>query len=252
MYTRYEGESVPLRDHFRPPLDDVHSWDGLHGGWPMMIVQQLIKVLPERYFALPGVYLGSLFEVDIGSFRNLESDSEGPDSGNGGSGVATYTSPKPTLTLEPKLPNQDVYEVRIYDGRRNRELVAAIELVSPSNKDRPENREAFVGKSAELLKNGICVSIVDIVGTLNFNLYAELMDAVRGVDPALGSEPQPMYAVTLRTRLEGRRKMMDTWYQPLAIGQKLPTLPIWLTKTLAVSLELESSYEETCRTLRIR
>jgi hypothetical protein len=46
---------MPLRDHFRPPLDDVHSWEELHGGWPMMIVQELIKVLPEPYFAAPGV-----------------------------------------------------------------------------------------------------------------------------------------------------------------------------------------------------
>jgi hypothetical protein len=38
---------MPLRDHFRPPLDDVHSWDELHGGWPMMIVQELIEVLRE-------------------------------------------------------------------------------------------------------------------------------------------------------------------------------------------------------------
>ena len=230
---------MPLRDHFRPPLDDVHSWDGLHGGWPMMMIQQLIKVLPERYFALPGVYLGSLYEVDIGSFRDVGSDTEKSDPGERGLAVATYAAPKPTLTLEPELPKQDVYEVRIYDGRRNRELVAAIELVSPSNKDRPENREAFVAKVAALLKNGICVSIVDIVDTLDFNLYAELMDAVRGIDPALGNEPQPMYAVTLRTRYEERRKMMDNWYQPLAIDRPLPTLPVWLTRSLAVSLELE-------------
>ena len=58
----------------------------------------------------------------------------------GGTAVATYAPPKPTLTSEPQLPNQDVYEVRIYDSRRNRHLVAAIEIASPSNKDRPENR----------------------------------------------------------------------------------------------------------------
>ena len=38
---------MPLRDHFRSPLDDVHSWDELHGGWPMMIVQELIEILPS-------------------------------------------------------------------------------------------------------------------------------------------------------------------------------------------------------------
>jgi hypothetical protein len=36
------------------------------------------------------------------------------------------------------------------------------------------------------------------------------------------------------------------------IGHKLPTLPIWLQDDLAVSLELEASYEEACRALRIR
>ena len=53
-------------------------------------------------------------------------------------------------------------------------------------------------------------------------------------------------------RYEDRRRMMDNWYHPLAIGQPLPTLPIWLKETWAISLDLESSYEETCRTLRIR
>src|SRR5437764_12762470 len=100
----HKENSVPLRDHFRSPLDDVHSWDELHGGWPMMIVRKLIEILPEPYFAAPGVHLGTLYEVDIG----------------------TYAPPKPTLTLEPQLPNQDVYEVRIYDSRRNRHLLAAI------------------------------------------------------------------------------------------------------------------------------
>src|SRR5437773_2439756 len=128
---------MPLRDHFRSPLDDVHSWDELHGGWPMMIVRKLVEILPEPYFAAPGVHLGTLYEVDIGM--------------------------KPTLTLEPQLPNQDVYEVRIYDSRRNRHLLAAIEILSPSNKDRPANRATFIAKAATLLKNNICVSIVDVV-----------------------------------------------------------------------------------------
>lgn len=205
---------MPLRDHFRSPLDDVHSWDELHGGWPMTIVQQLTEILPEPYFAAPGVHLGTLYE--------------------------------------PHLPNQDVYEVRIYDRRRNRHLVAAIEIVSPSNKDRPENRATFIAKAATLLRNNVCVSIVDVVSTFDFNLYAELLEFRNGVDPALKNEPPPMYAATLRMRHEDRRRMMDNWYHPLFIGQALPTLPIWLTETSAISLDFESSHEETCRALRIR
>ena len=244
---------MPLRDHFRPPLDDVHSWDELHGMWPAMMVWELVKVLPEPYFAAPGVHLGTLFEVDIATCRELGPESHGPEVGNGGGvAVATYAPPKPTLTLEPCLPNQDVYEVRIYDRRRKRWLVAAVEILSPSNMDRPETRSSFVAKVGALLQKGICVSIVDVVSTSSFNLYADLMTFLECVDPALGDEPQPMYAVTLRIRHADGQRVMDTWYHPLAIGHPLPTLPIWLKETWAIPLNLESSYEETCRTLRIR
>src|ERR1700692_1660336 len=72
-------EPMPLRDHFRSPVDDVHSWDELHGGWPMMIVRKLIEVLPEPYFAAPGVHLGTLYEVDVGTYRDPVQASHGPD-----------------------------------------------------------------------------------------------------------------------------------------------------------------------------
>ena len=65
------------------------------------------------------------------------------------------------------------------------------------------------------------------------------MDFLDSADPALGDEPPPTYAVTVRTRPENETRLMDNWYHPLAIGQPLPTLPIWLTETRAVSLELE-------------
>ncbi len=37
----------------------------------------------------------------------------------------------------------------------------------------------------------------------------------------------------------------------MTIGQPLPTLPVWLDVDLAVSLDLEASYEDTCRFLHI-
>ena len=44
---------MPLRDHFRSPLDDLTSWDGLYGQWPAMIVAALSSLLPRRYAAAP-------------------------------------------------------------------------------------------------------------------------------------------------------------------------------------------------------
>lgn len=244
---------MPLRDHFRSPLDDFHSWDGLHGMWPATIVRHLMTHLPEPYFAIPAVHLGSVVEVDVGTFRGT-GPQEDVDNGSGAEGVSTrvYAPPKATRTVQPRLPAHDVYEVRIYDRRRSRQVLAVVEILSPSNKDRPENRLSFVAKAAELLRPGVCLTMVDIVSSSYFNLYAELMQFVECSDAALGEEPPALYAVTLRTKLAGRKRWMDCWYHPLELGQPLPTLPIWLKEEWAVPLELEASYEETCQVLRIR
>ena len=61
---------MPLRDHFRPPVDNEHSWDELHGMWPAVIVQQLFPKLPEGYIAAPRVHLGTAFEIDVSTFES--------------------------------------------------------------------------------------------------------------------------------------------------------------------------------------
>jgi hypothetical protein len=134
---------------------------------------------------------------------------------------------------------------------RNRQLVAAVEIVSPAIKDRPDSRQLFVAKCAGLLQKGICLSIVDLVTFRHFNLYTELLALIDRLDPAFSPDPTPIYAVTCRKRQGDRPTRLESWAYPLAVGQPLPTLPIWLTANYAVSLDLEASYEETCRFLRI-
>ena len=151
----------------------------------------------------------------------------------------------------PKIPKVDEYEVLIYDHNRRRELVAVIELVSPSNKDRPETRRLFVNKCAGLLQAGVSVTIVDIVTEYRANLYAELLDAVGESDPAVATPPQPIYAAACRSRAAMRGQALETWFHSLTIGQPFPQLPIWLTERLAVPLDLEPIYEETLKALRI-
>jgi hypothetical protein len=236
---------MPLRDHLRPPVTIVRSWDSFHGGWPMMIVQQLFEILPSGYVSAPNVHFGKDFEVDVSTF---ERDEVSASSARGGdSGVATMTYPAPTLTLEADLSDQDEFEVQIYDTEQGQQLVAAIEIVSPSNKDRPESRRAFAAKVAALLQKDVCVSIVDLVTVRQFSLYAELLELIDRVDPKLGIPPDNLYSATIRSR----KPLLDVWYDPMAIGQPLPTLPVWLTPELRILLPLESSYEQTCRLLHI-
>ena len=64
-------------------------------------------------------------------------------------------------------------------------------------------------------------------------------------------EVSPVYAVVCRSTRKDATWRIETWMRPLSVGQPLPTLPLWLADDLAVPLDLEASYEETCRVLRI-
>jgi hypothetical protein len=173
-----------------------------------------------------------------------------PDSGDGG--TATLMAFSPTFTAKADLADQDEYEVRIYDTERNRRLVAAIEIVSPSNKDRPDSRDLFVGKVAALLQQEVCVSLVDLVSIRQANLYAELLARLGQSDPHLAPTPPYLYAVTLRFRKPPRsRPLLDAWFYPMAVNEPLPTLPILMAADLRIMLSLETSYQETCRILGI-
>src|SRR5262245_15442852 len=124
---------MPLRDHFRAPLDNTHSWEELHGQWPAVIVQHLHKQLPTGYVAAPRIHSGSQVEIDVAAFEKDRPPSLSVTSeGNGGVPTAVWSPPRPSVAVETTLPDYDEYEVRIYDAKRGRHLVAAIELVSPA------------------------------------------------------------------------------------------------------------------------
>jgi hypothetical protein len=219
----------------------------------MMMIMGLNRHLPQRYNAAPRVHLGSSIEIDVATFDEDEERFSMTGNGDEGGGVATavWAPPRPTLTVASDLPAPAEYEVRVYDSKSGHRLVAAVEIVSPSNKDRPEHRRAFVAKCAALLQERVCVAIVDLVTTRTFNLYSDLMELIGQTDPSLGDGPPALYAVACRGVRRGQAWLLETWTHPLVIGQPLPTLPLWLAENLAVPLELEPSYEETCRGLRI-
>ena len=242
---------MPLRDHFHSPVNDKHRWDAVHGGWPMMLVRELFGLLPPPYQAEPKIHLGAPIEIDVAAITDDSLPAPAPpESGNGG--TATLVALAPTLTVEADLSEQDDYEVRIYDADRDRRLVAAIEIISPSNKDRPDTREVFVSKVVSMLQPGVCVAMVDLVSVRQANLYAELLALLNRCDPKLASPPPHLYAVSLRARKRPKKKeLLDAWFFPMTVGQPLPEIPLWLSADLRVAVPLESSYEETCRLLHI-
>jgi hypothetical protein len=212
-----------------------------------MIVQWLNPILPPRYLAGPHVHLGTEIEIDVAQFEQDVPDIPAPLGGNG----PAWQLSQPSVAVETDLLNTDEYEVRVYDTERGRRLVAAVEIVSPGNKDRPESRRAFVAKCEALLRQGVSVSIVDLVTSRHFNLYTDLLALVGQCDVSMGEEPPAIYAAACRWTKRGLKRILETWSHILKLGQPLPTLPLWLAEDFYVPLELEATYLDTCRVLRI-
>jgi hypothetical protein len=221
----------------------------MHGMWPAMIVVGLRGKLPPGYFAEPTIHSGRSAEIDVVTYEQEGARSSWRREGNGGVATAVWAPPQPTLVVATDWPAQDVYEVQVYDERRRARLVAAVEMVSPANKDRPDSRRAFVAKCAGLLRERVSVVIVDVVTTRAHNLYAELLDFLGRSDPRLGSGP--LYSVACRMTKHGDDWQLEAWAQTLSLQETLPTMPLWLADDLAIPLELEKSYEESCSVLGI-
>ncbi|MGV3720348.1 MAG: DUF4058 family protein [Actinomycetota bacterium] len=132
-----------------------------------------------------------------------------------------------------------------------------IELVSPANMDQPTSRDAFAGKMQSYLENGVSLIVVDLVSTRKSNLHnrwAELFGD--GKTPRMGVGVQaPLYAAAYRPYVEriGNRDapLVDLWLRPLGVGDELPAMPLFLRDDLAVPVELEATYHETCQDLRL-
>lgn len=245
---------MPLRDHFRPPLDSLLPWEGFLATWPVMIVARLRRQLPQRYLVLPRVHSGSSVEIDVATFHDESGTTRSTGHGNGNTGgvaTAVWAPPRPTFTVATDLPAQDVNEVRVYDEKSGRRLVAAVEIVSPANKDRPERRPAFVSKCVGLLQELVSLVVVDIVTTRGANLYAELLEAIGQSDPNLSRESPSLYVAACRTTKPEKQWLLETWAYPLAVDRPLPNMPLWVASDLAVPLELEESYEESCALLGV-
>jgi hypothetical protein len=241
---------MPLRDHFHGELARRRPWEGVHGLWIPALVRRLAPHLPPRFFAVPQVHLGVSVEPDVATFEEERSLGPSPG-GNGGVATAVWAPARPTRALGVEFPAQDAFELAVYDEDSGRRLVAVLEMVSPRNKDRPDARRDFAIKCASYLQQRVSVIIVDVVTDRHSDLYGELLsllDLERGT-PWPGQPP--LYAVALRTTKVGDRWRMDTWEEPLALGQALPTMPLWLADNLTVPVELEASYEETLGVLKI-
>jgi hypothetical protein len=131
--------------------------------------------------------------------------------------------------------------VRHEDG----DVVAVIEIVSPGNKDSRHAVRAFSRKAVEFLHAGIHRLIVDLFPPNRLNpqgLHKEIWDRIRE-EPFTLSPDKPLLLAAYAAG-----NSMVGYIEPVAVGDVLPDMPIFLTPDRYVPCPLETTYQTTWST----
>lgn len=242
---------MALLDHFHPPLSRRRHWQAFHNAWATYIASSLNELLPSGFFAEPNVQLG--IEIDVATFEEpLSRAATKRDDAPHGE-ARGWISPAPVQTL-PFACESDVVEVTVFDQREGPVLAGAIELVSPGNKDRQEQRDALVAKCESYLRQGVGLVMVDIVTNRRADFHALLLDRIKGGAAGQSAE---LYASAYRPAGRNGNTLLEVWHEPLEIGGELPTMPLHLRTSngdipRAYPVDLRATYERTCREQRVQ
>ena len=234
---------MPVLDHFHPPVSDEIQWNTFHSAWASTIATRLNEIVPAEFRVHENLKLGGGLEIDVAAIH---------ESGMDGAGTAFQSEwQPPTAPRTGPAIFPDRFEVLVFRQFGGRQLVGAIELVSPSNKDSRESRDAFGSKVCSYLHEAVSVLIVDVVTERRANLHNAIIEMLNlPVEFELDTEPG-LYAASYRPVVRDGRPEFDVWSESFPVGAPLPTMPLRLIADHFVPVELEATYLETCRKRRL-
>lgn len=152
------------------------------------------------------------------------------------------------LTLRPAFIEREGNEERIYVRKADRivvrhrhgEVVAVVEIVSPGNKAGAHALRALVEKSADLIDQGIHLLVID--------LFPPGRRDPQGIHKAIWDEfveedferpaDEPLTLVAYEAR-----PLPIAYVEPVAVGDALPDMPIFLRPSKHVPAPLEATYQ---------
>lgn len=234
---------MPIHDWTRVDAGVFHHF---HTGWLVRLGDILNeRVLPEEYYALAEQTAG-----DIGpDVLTLERRGvEGTPDTNGSHGItALLTPPRVQKVFRARgdfyTRKQRRLTIRHRSGDR---LVAVVEIVSPGNKASSGKLRRFVDKAVALLQKGVQLLVVD--------LFPPTRRDPQGIHGAIWAEcDEEAYrapegkALTAAAYAVG--EVLTAYVEPLAVGDPLPEMPLFLTGDEYIEVPLETCYQEAFRGL---
>jgi hypothetical protein len=233
---------MPIHDWTRVDHGTFHDF---HQGWCPTIRTALNKeVLPPGYSAMVEQHADRGIP-DLLTLELAEPPSDGyGDSGGTGGPRARLTSvaaapPKVQFVTEFEADTYTKLRKTVVIRRGDDRVVALIEIASPGNKSSRHGLRAFVEKVVSAIGHGLHVLVIDLFlpgprdpNGLHPVIWSEFRD-----EPYTQPADKPLtlvsYAAGPRTR---------AYIQPVAVGDRLPDMPLFLAPDLYVNVPLEPTY----------
>ncbi len=232
----------------------VHDWTRVNAGtfhdfhctWTPEIKNRLNEgLLPPAYYAQVEQVVGEM-TADILTLRT-ESAFEmlDPDDGGGTATAVATVPPKVRCTAELEIDSYAAKARKIVIRHSSDDrIVALIEVLSPGNKSSQAAFQTFVKKTATALRQGCHLLLIDLLPPgprdpqgIHGALWSELGD-----DSYVAPTDKPL---TLAAYSSGPRKI--AYFEPLAVGDLLTPMPLFLTASTYVPVPLEETYQAAYR-----
>lgn len=233
---------MPIHDWTRVSAGIFHAF---HHDWITDLSRALNGgILPEDYYALPEQIAGGM-GPDVLTLRHPESADGSNSESSGGGVLLAETPPKVSMRITSEAGRYAAKAkgvvIRHASGHH---VVAMIEIVSPGNKSSRSALRAFMKKADEALASGIHLLIVD--------LFPPEPRDPRGIhgaiwdddDDYLPDAEKPLLCVSY---VGG--PAAEAFIEPVAVGDALPEMPLFLTPEVYVPAALEPTYQTACQSL---
>jgi hypothetical protein len=229
---------MPIHDWTRVDAGLFHAF---HQNWITFLCQALnAGGLPPDYFALAEQSVRGPIP-DVLTLR-LAAGKE-PSSAAGSQAVAVADAPPRVRTV--RMTEASVYARKadwVTVRHRHGEIVAVVEIVSPGNKGSASELRAFVEKTSRLIQQGIHVLVIDLFPPTKRDpqgVQAAIWDEV-GEDELTLPPDKPL---TLASYDAG--PITTAYFEPVAVGDVLPDMPLFLKPEVYVPVPLEATYQTT-------
>ncbi len=225
---------MPLHD-----WTDDRGWDSVHPIWMTYLVEWVRPRLPEGYRAFLGG-IPALTVASAGGRPDVGVRQWGPAPQNGAAVAdAAVLEPDQELSVSFRLDPERAVHIDLHG-----QLVAAIELVSPRNKDRAEAKETYANRYLGYLRLGVHLLLVDVLPRPRGFSFADAITAGLSLDlPPLPAPFAAAYRVGEVVPVgDDLGSLLGVWRRPLSPGEPLPALPLPLSVHQSVMIDLEQTY----------